>query len=240
LATVSNAHGRRGRWIDMLQDFSFKIVHRPGMRHANADALSQNSVGQAVDDEDFHQEIQDDPNTQHEMAETTEKVLAVRHGQHLEWFGNRRHLRGLTKHRRCCFGINHRRSSDPRHLFMVDVANAADAEEETNLSIGVVEAAENEEFEVTDGEQKPKGGQVTYYNRRQQLELVLAAQELSGIEGCEVEPTAKGDKVEMKGSDIWEDATYLVLLREGMLPKMVELEEGKRARKRAEHYCWKE
>jgi hypothetical protein len=27
LATVSDAHGRRGRWIDMLQDFSFKIVH---------------------------------------------------------------------------------------------------------------------------------------------------------------------------------------------------------------------
>ncbi len=64
----------------MLQDFSFKIVHRPGMRHANADALSRNPVGQAVDDEDFHQEIQDDPNTQHEMAETVEKVLAVRHG----------------------------------------------------------------------------------------------------------------------------------------------------------------
>jgi hypothetical protein len=40
LAIVSDAHGRRGRWIDMLQDFSFKIVHRPGMRHANADALS--------------------------------------------------------------------------------------------------------------------------------------------------------------------------------------------------------
>jgi len=44
----------------------------------------------------------------------------------------------------------------------------------------------------------------------------------------------------MKGSDIWEDATCLVLLREGMLPEMCELEEGKRARKRAEHYCWKE
>jgi hypothetical protein len=41
----------------MLQDFSFKIVHRPGMRHANADALSQNPVGQAVDDDDFRQEI---------------------------------------------------------------------------------------------------------------------------------------------------------------------------------------
>jgi hypothetical protein len=45
LAIVSNAHGRRGRWIDMLQDFSFKIVHRPSMRHANADALSRNPVG---------------------------------------------------------------------------------------------------------------------------------------------------------------------------------------------------
>jgi hypothetical protein len=45
LAIVSDAHGRRGRWIDMLQDFNFKIVHQPGMRHANADALSRNLVG---------------------------------------------------------------------------------------------------------------------------------------------------------------------------------------------------
>jgi hypothetical protein len=27
LATMSDAHGRRGRWVDMLQDFSFKIIH---------------------------------------------------------------------------------------------------------------------------------------------------------------------------------------------------------------------
>jgi hypothetical protein len=53
LATVLDAHGKRGRWIDMLQDFSFKIVHRPGMRHANANALSRNPVGQATDDDDF-------------------------------------------------------------------------------------------------------------------------------------------------------------------------------------------
>ncbi|CAK9231152.1 unnamed protein product [Sphagnum troendelagicum] len=96
-----------------------------------------------LDDEDFHQEIQDDPNTQHGMAETAEK--------------------------------------------------------------------------------RPKGGQIRYYNRWQQLELVLAAQELSEIGGCEDGPTTKGDKVEMKGSDIWQDATYLALLREGMLPEMIEL-----------------
>jgi hypothetical protein len=59
LATVSDAHGRRGCWIDMLQDFSFKIVHRPGLKHGNVDALSRNPVGEAVDDDDFSREIQD-------------------------------------------------------------------------------------------------------------------------------------------------------------------------------------
>jgi hypothetical protein len=58
LATVSDAHGRRGRWVDMLQDFSFKIIHRPGLRHTNVDALSRNLVGPATDDDDFSEEIQ--------------------------------------------------------------------------------------------------------------------------------------------------------------------------------------
>ncbi len=40
LATVSDANGRRGKWIDLLQDYNFKIVHRPRARHANVDALS--------------------------------------------------------------------------------------------------------------------------------------------------------------------------------------------------------
>jgi hypothetical protein len=59
LVTVSDTHGRRGRWVGMLQDFSFKIVHRPRMRHTNADALSRNPVGLAVEDEDFGEEIRD-------------------------------------------------------------------------------------------------------------------------------------------------------------------------------------
>ncbi len=84
LATMSDAHGRRGRWIDLLQDYSFKIVHRPGMRHANVDALSRNLVGQAMDDEDFQQEIQDDPHTQHGLPVATEKVLTVQHDQYME------------------------------------------------------------------------------------------------------------------------------------------------------------
>ncbi len=92
LATVSDAHGRRGRWIDMLQDFSFKIVHRPGMRHANADALSRNPVGQAVDDDDFYQEIQDDPNIWGGSTNDDARMLAVQYGQDSEWLGIRRRI----------------------------------------------------------------------------------------------------------------------------------------------------
>jgi hypothetical protein len=123
---------------------------------------------------------------------------------------------------------------------MIDAEGVVDEGVETDPSMEVVETAENEDLEVAVGEQRPKGGRITYYNRRQQLELVLAAQELSGTGGCEVEPTAEGKEVEIKGSDIWVDETCLVLLKEGMLPDMVELDEGKRAKKRAEHYCWKE
>ncbi len=71
LATLSDPYGRRGRWIDMLQDFSFKILHRPGMKHTNVDALSRNPVGAAVDDDDFGQEIQDLATKQGDSIEAT-------------------------------------------------------------------------------------------------------------------------------------------------------------------------
>ncbi len=44
----------------MLQDFNFKIAHKVGTRHANADALSHNLVGSHDEDEDFGVEIQDE------------------------------------------------------------------------------------------------------------------------------------------------------------------------------------
>jgi hypothetical protein len=61
----------------MLQDFSFKIVHRPGMRHANADALSRNPVGQAVDDDDFYQKIQDNPNIRGGSTNDDARMFAI-------------------------------------------------------------------------------------------------------------------------------------------------------------------
>jgi hypothetical protein len=42
------------------QDFNFKIVHRVGARHANADALNCNPVDSHDEDEDFGMGIQDE------------------------------------------------------------------------------------------------------------------------------------------------------------------------------------
>jgi hypothetical protein len=123
---------------------------------------------------------------------------------------------------------------------VVNAVNAVDEGEETNPGTEVIEAMEDEELDATVAKQKPKKGQIKYYNRRQQLELVLAAQEMSRIGDCEVKAAVEEEGVEVRGSNIWQDATCMALLREGMLPEMFELEEGKRATKRVEHYCWKE
>ncbi len=77
LATVSYAHGRRGRWVGMLQDFSFKIVHRSRLRHTNVDALSRNPVGSTADDEDFSEEIHDIAGAQAEVLEEGGELLCA-------------------------------------------------------------------------------------------------------------------------------------------------------------------
>jgi hypothetical protein len=61
----------------MLQDFSFKIVHRPGLRHTNVDALSRNLVGSAADDDDFGEEIQDIVSTQADEPGEEGELLRV-------------------------------------------------------------------------------------------------------------------------------------------------------------------
>jgi hypothetical protein len=125
LATVSDAHGRRGHLIDMLQDFSFKILHQPRMKHTNVDALSRNPMGKAADDDDFSEEIQDIGTKQDESVEVTGGVFSIRRGKESKWFGLRRHSGGPTEHHRCYFGINHWRWSGGHQLFMLDVLTEA-------------------------------------------------------------------------------------------------------------------
>ncbi len=100
------------------------------------------------------------------MAEATKRVLAVRYGQDLDWFRLRRQLRGLTEHHMCCFGINHWRCSDPHHLFMLDIVTETDADEEATPNVEMMGAAEDEELEAADGEQRLQKGHIRYYNKR--------------------------------------------------------------------------
>jgi hypothetical protein len=59
LAIVLDAYGKSGTWINMLQDFSFKILHCAKSKHGNVDALSRNSIGSVDEDKEFQKEIQD-------------------------------------------------------------------------------------------------------------------------------------------------------------------------------------
>ncbi len=177
LATVSDANGRRGRWIDMLQDFSFKILHRPRMRHGNADALSRNPVEQATDD-DFGEEVQDVGTMPDDPTEATKSMFSVQYGQDSDWFGFKRHARQFTEHRWCCFGINHWRCSTDHHLFMFDVVTEVSQGEEDNSPVEDVEGADSEGDQNSRPpvvKQALKERRAKYYDRQQQLELVLVA-----------------------------------------------------------------
>jgi hypothetical protein len=46
-------------WINTLQDFNFKIVHRAGSRHTNVDVLSRNFINAIKTNEDLIDGIQD-------------------------------------------------------------------------------------------------------------------------------------------------------------------------------------
>ena len=41
LTNFRNPEGQLARWLEQLQEFDFDIIHRPGRKHLNADALSR-------------------------------------------------------------------------------------------------------------------------------------------------------------------------------------------------------
>ncbi len=247
LATVSDPYGRRGRWIDMLQDFSFKILHQPGMKHTNVDALSRNPVGAIADDDDFGREIQDFTTKQGDSIEATRGMFSVQCGRESEWLGLRRQSRGLKQHYECCFGINHWRWSGEHQLCMLDVLTETSQDEEDDSPEEGAEAAVGEEIrnpESSKSKQVMKKAKTRYYDQKQQLELVLAAQGLLEDDGHENNDARSGGEEvyadDISKTDIWEDAVCMGLLKEGFIPDTVDLQEAKRAKKRAKQYCWKD
>jgi len=240
---VSDANGRRGRWVDMVQDFSFKIIHRPRLRHTNVDALSRNPVGPAADDDDFSEEIQDIASTQIDASKGDKKFLCVRTGKEKEWLGIKRRDKELVQHRACCFGINHYRYDGSHQLYVVVVVSGEEQPEEVVSS--EAEAAVGGEPVQNDGEQiVVKRRRPQYFDKWHQLDLILEAQELAEFRNQELSPTESDEEedqeMDAKCIDIWEDAVCLGLLKNDALPNLVDLEESKRARKRVSNYCWKE
>jgi len=171
---VSDVHGRRGRWVDMLHDFSFKIIHRPGLKHTNVDALSRNLVGPATDDDDFSEEIQDIRNTLIDTPRGEGETLFVQTGKETEWLGVRRKDKECVQHHACCFGINHCNYVSSQQLYVVDVVLKEDHPKE--LVPYEVEIAKGGELMQDDNvEVVLKRRRPQYYDKQQQLELVLSA-----------------------------------------------------------------
>ena len=58
---IKDPNGKLARWAIGLQTYNFEIVHRPGKKHTNADALSRafNVVDNEVDDTDNDRSIKE-------------------------------------------------------------------------------------------------------------------------------------------------------------------------------------
>jgi hypothetical protein len=241
LATVSDTHGRRGRWIDLLQDFSFQIVHRLGLRHTNVDALSRNPVGLAVEDDDFCEEVQDVGSAQTDAQMEEEKLLFVRTGTEMEWYGIRRKDRELVQHQTCCFGINHSKHFSDHHLYMVDVVSEGEQLLEPVLRTGE-DTGENATMQASASRLGVQRKRPQFYDKQQQLELALEVQRLVETEGHGAPFESSDEKEECeigsRNSDIWEDSSCMELLQTRVLPVTIDPLESKRVRKRVLNYHW--
>jgi hypothetical protein len=190
-----DAHGRKGKWVDMLHDFSFKIIHRPGLRHTNVDALSRNPIGPAKDDDDFSEEIQDIGNTLTDTPRGKGEILFVQTGKETECFGVRKKVKECVQHRACCFGINHCNYVGSQQLYVVDVVSKEDQPKElvpceAEIARGG-ELMQDDDVRVVLKKRRPQ-----YYDKQQQLELVLAAQQLSESGEHDLVPTGSDEEDE--------------------------------------------
>jgi hypothetical protein len=106
-----------------------------------------------------------------------------------------------------------------------------------------VEAADDEEIQNS---RFHKGKRVLmqepkYYSRQQQLELVMAAQELLRYgehDGGDVRFSERETyDADAENTDIWEDEVCLKLLMGSVIHDTANLQAGKRVRKRTSKYC---
>jgi len=122
---------------------------------------------------------------------------------------------------------------------MLDVVQEVDQYKEIASHIEEIKVANIKGGEIKkdiDGRQTLKRKILQYYDKQQQLELVLAAQELLECDEHDLVHTDfNGEEkcwMHTRDNDIWKDITCMKLLHEGMLLDTVDLEECKKARKK--------
>ncbi|CAM6006888.1 unnamed protein product [Sphagnum balticum] len=188
-----------------------------GLRHTNVDALSRNPVRIAVEDEDFGEEVREITDAHPDAFQDGAELLCALAGEDTEWMGNRRKDRRCVQHRAYCFGINHQVNDHSHHLFMMEVHEEEEGSEE---SVPDEEVAPVLDAPVQENEEQValKQRRPQYYDRRQQLELALAAQELSEFGDPDFSPTEldeeEGYGVKHTCADIWQNMECLRLIRE--------------------------
>jgi len=159
----------------------------------------------------------------------------------MEWLEIRRKGRVSVQHHTCCFGINHSMRFSDHHLYVVDLVSEKEQPQEVILcedeEKGKDQVVRGSTIGMTLLRKRPH-----YYDKQQQLELVLAAQQLleAGEHDFQFKDINEEEECEAdsKSSDIWEDANCLELLQGRVLPDTVDHLESKRARTRMLNYQW--
>jgi hypothetical protein len=129
---------------------------------------------------------------------------------------------------------------------MLEVLTEASHDEKDDSPGDGDEATVGEEIRDSESSKRKqilRRGKTRYYDRKQQLELVLAAQALLEDDGQGIHDASSGCEEahtdDTSKTDIWDDEICMGLLKEGFIPDAIDLRESKRARKRAMHYCWR-
>ncbi|CAK9192263.1 unnamed protein product [Sphagnum troendelagicum] len=108
------------------------------------------SLGEAMDDEELHREIQDDQCAQG-MFQADERILAVWYGQRVPVRGDRRLIKERPELRKGEHGRSPWQDSDPHHLFMLDLTT--DGSEAETSDKGQIRDDEDEGQEPSQGQQ---------------------------------------------------------------------------------------
>ncbi len=203
--------------------------------------MSRNPTGPAKEDNDFCEEIQDIGDTQAGTHTEEGRLLVIQTGTEMEWFGIKSKGSKSAQHHTCYFGINHSMRFSDHHLYMIGIVSEDDQPQEVipceDQEKGEDETAQGSTAGMTRLRKRPH-----YYDKQQQLELVLAAQQL--LEASEHDPQSEDPdeeeecEADSRSCDIWEDVKCLELLQGRVLPDTVDHLESKRARKRMLNYHW--